>query len=137
MRRTPVKLTQSLADAICEQLADGKSLRTICSADGFPAVGSVCRWLAENETFREQYLRARDAQADALADEILDIADGAGAPVDAAEGANAVQRDRLRVETRKWVASKLKPKVYGDKADVNVTGQIDLRAFIQSLGEPD
>jgi hypothetical protein len=69
----PSDFTQETADAICEGLIDGKSLRTICAGDDMPHKATVCRWLAVNETFRDQYARAREAQADALFDEILNI----------------------------------------------------------------
>src|SRR5690242_3251509 len=72
---TQVRFTQQVADRICEELANGSSLRSICLADDMPSVSTVCRWLSENAQFREQYAYAREAQADTLADEILDIAD--------------------------------------------------------------
>jgi len=110
-----------------------------------PAVGSVCRWLAENDGFREQYARAREAQADTLADEILDIADDGTNDWMAREDGSLeyngdhIQRSRLRVDARKWIASKLKPKVYGERqqSDVNLSGQLDVRAWLMKLGEPD
>jgi hypothetical protein len=61
--------------AICELLATGKSLREICELDGKPAASTVFLWLANDTQFSEQYARAREAQADALFDEILGIAD--------------------------------------------------------------
>lgn len=109
----PSLFTQELADEICEGLIEGKSLRSICLADDMPSTGTVCRWLASNAAFREQYERARDAQADTLADELIDIADGRRAAEDGNDP--DVQRDRLSVDARKWIASKLKPKKYGDK----------------------
>lgn len=109
MMGRPSKFTPKLADEICERIANGESLRSICRSEEMPHAGTVCRWLADdNKAFREQYERARDAQADVLADEILDISDGDSDDADP-------QRDRLRVDARKWVASKLKPKKYGDK----------------------
>lgn len=102
----PSGYSQELADRLCEQLADGKSLRTICKSEDMPGKTTVLRWLRDNEDFRGQYARARDEQADSIADEMIDIADGG-------DGGD-VQRDRLRVDTRKWVASVLKPKKYGD-----------------------
>lgn len=69
--------------------------------------------------FTEQYTRAREAQAEFYADQIVDIADG----VLPARGDVDVQRDRLRVESRKWVAAKLLPKKYGDKITQEVTGK--------------
>lgn len=101
-----LEFKQEIADAICELIADGKSLRSICRQDEMPTTSTVCKWLSLVPSFAEQYTRAREMQADALADEITDIADQVtGDP----------QRDRLRVEARKWVASKLKPRKYGDK----------------------
>ena len=66
---------------------------------------------AADAAFAEQYARAREAQADALADEIVDIADGADSSGDAA-------RDRLRIDARKWAAARLTPRKYGDAVKV-------------------
>lgn len=119
----PSEFTQAVADAICELVADGKSLRTICAEEAMPNRATVFRWLAANETFRDQYARAREEQADAYADEIVGIADDGSN--DYIEGENGpilnsehIQRSRLRVDTRKWIASKLKPKKYGDKLEL-------------------
>jgi hypothetical protein len=133
MRRSKFEFTQTTADRICEELANGASLRAICTANDLPSAGTVCRWLAENELFAEQYARAREAQAEFYADEIVSISDGDGddeAPADPT-------RDRLRVDARKWVASKLLPKKYGDRQELNVSGSIDVRAFLLRLGEPE
>lgn len=121
----PSDYTQEVADAICERLIDGQSLRKICLDPDMPNAATVCRWLAkeENEAFREQYAHARDAQADTLADEILDIADDGSndwmGDKEDEEGVryngDAVQRSKLRVDARKWLAAKMKPKKYGDK----------------------
>ncbi len=62
-------------DKILGRIANGESLRGICRTEGMPPAPTVCRWLAEDESFRERYARAREAQADALFDDILDIAD--------------------------------------------------------------
>lgn len=133
----PSLYTIELADYICEQIADGKSLRSICDADGMPNRGTVFRWLAESEAsdkiFSHQYARARQTQADVLFEEILDIADeqvtmvkknkhqpGAeeGEEVEVVFDPTAVQRNRLRVDSRKWMAGKLRPKVYGEKLEL-------------------
>lgn len=109
----PSIFSEALADEICSRLSNGESLRRICLTPKMPAAGTVCRWLTENERFREQYKLAREAQAETLADEIIDIADGKRGEYE--NGQADVQRDRLAVDARKWVASKLKPKVYGEK----------------------
>lgn len=80
-----------------------------------------------HDAFREQYARAREAQADTLADEILDIADDATNDFMMTEqglkyDGDSVQRSRLRVDSRKWLAGKLRPKKYGDKIETEHTG---------------
>lgn len=102
----PSDYTPELADAICEQLSDGEPLAAICAGEEMPSRATVYRWLAANAVFRDMYARAREEQADTLADDILAIAD---TEPDAAKA-------RVRVDARKWVASKLLPKKYGDKA---------------------
>lgn len=127
----PSEFTAEKADAICERLIEGESLRTICATDDMPAASTVCRWLATNEEFRKQYACAREAQADTLADESLDIADDGTNDWMERQGkdgetgrleynGDAVQRSRLRIDTRKWLASKLAPKKYGEKIQAEI-----------------
>lgn len=118
----PSDFTQEIGDAICERLADGESLRAICAGEDMPHRATVFRWIAAHDAFRDQYALAREEQAESLADEIVGISDEAdvtakveGEEVRLALDATAVARNRLRVDARKWVASKLKPKKYGDK----------------------
>ena len=89
-----------------------------------PCVATIFNWMRVHQEFLEQYARAKEAQADALAEELLDIADdGSNDWMEVHDRDNtgwkangeAIQRSRLRVDTRKWIASKLKPKKYGDK----------------------
>ena len=112
----PTIFTDKIADEICERIALGESLRAICRDEHMPAMSAVFRWLGSNESFREQYTHAREAQADALADDILDIADTAE------ETNEAVRKAQLRIESRKWIAAKLKPKKYNDRVINEVTG---------------
>lgn len=140
----PSTFTQELADQICAQLIEGRSLRSICSDDGFPSASTVCRWLADNLAFREQYARAREAQADTLADEILDIADDGRndwMEVETKKGSfiklndEAVSRSKLRVDSRKWFASKLAPKKYGDKVETTHEMGDTMQQWIDKLRE--
>jgi hypothetical protein len=92
-----------------------------------PDKATVFRWLRTNEAFCDQYTRAKEESADALTDEMLEIADDStrdSIKTEAGEVCNTeyVQRSRLRVETRKWIASKLKPKKYGEKVSTEHTG---------------
>jgi hypothetical protein len=106
----PSLYTPELADEICTRLANGESLRAICLDDAIPSVGTVLRWVGEHDEFQKQYARAREIQAETHADDIVTIADGGGE-----DDSVRTARDRLRVDARKWVASKLLPKKYGDK----------------------
>jgi len=88
-----------------------------------PAMCSVFRWIADIPEFREQYEAAKAESADALAEDMLEIADEPP-PMNASGGidSGAVADKRLRIDTRKWLASKLKPKKYGDKLQQEVSG---------------
>lgn len=147
----PSKHTQKLADSICSQLADGKSLRSICAGKTMPSKSSVMRWLASNEQFRDQYARAREEQADVFFEEIIEIADEQCTMVrsdkhdsrdEDGEGntevvfdATAVARNRLRVDARKWAAAKLAPKKYGDRVAVDHGVQDNLADQLRAARE--
>lgn len=133
----PSKYTDKTADIICERLAEGQSLRSICCDHEMPSQSMVFRWLGSNDTFREQYARAREAQADAIFDEILDIADdgtndwmirhgGDDEEAGWRQNGEAMQRSRLRVDARKWMAGKLRPKKYGDRIEVEHSGEMQV-----------
>lgn len=114
--------TPEIAKAICERLAAGESLRAICRDEGMPSEVTVREWVIDNrEGFYAPYTRAREIQAMGWADEILSIADDAAADwVARREGkkelnSEHVARSRMRLDTRKWLLSKMLPKVYGDK----------------------
>ena len=121
----PGKFSQELADIICARLADGESLRTICQDEKMPGRRTVLDWLDDdaNQTFRAKYARAREAQADFLAEEIVQIADTPQMgirSVSKASGteitkADMIEHRRLQVLARQWYAAKLAPKKYGDK----------------------
>lgn len=101
------KYTEALGDRICELLAGGAPLNAICKLDGMPSEKAVRLWsLDADHPFAPKYARAREAGYRLMADELVEIADNTnGDP----------QRDRLRLDTRKWLLSKALPKVYGDK----------------------
>jgi hypothetical protein len=131
----PSSFTQEIADTICQRIADGQSLRSICSLEAMPGQTTVFRWLESNEAFRDQYARAREVQADTLFDEILDIADDGrndwierhdqeGTATGYRENGEAMRRSQLRIDARKWMAGKLRPKKYGDKIELEHGGQV-------------
>jgi len=118
--------------AICERMVKGESLNSIVSDKSMPNYSTVQDWINGDETLAARYARAREDRADFYADEIADIADDAGG--DAVLGIDkdgkhyakmdgeAVQRAKLRIDTRKWVASKMRPQQYGERVtqDVNL-----------------
>lgn len=103
---------RDIALGVCRRLAEGESLKAICEDDCMPSRSAVYEWLLLHVEFADMYARAREEQADTLADEITQIAD---TEEDAA-------RARVRVDARKWVAAKLKPRKYGDRQAVEHSG---------------
>ena len=130
-RGAPSKYSEALADRICREIATRPvSLVTICrELDLDPS--TVYDWRNRHEDFANKYARARDDQADLLAEEILEIADDSSGDLRVDEDGNEtlntefVQRSRLRVDARKWLASKLKPKKYGDS--LKLDGEINVK----------
>lgn len=118
---------QAKADRICEMLSQGKSLRKAAEAEGISA-STVLDWTRKYPEFGEQYARARETGYQLLADELVEIADdGSSDSYTDDEGrtrvdAEVVARSRLRLDTRKWLLSKMLPKVYGDKLQTELTG---------------
>lgn len=104
----PTIYTQALADEICERLSHGETLRKMVLDEHMPASSAVYRWLDSNQSFKEQYAQARVKQADYYAEMIVDEAFGSH---DASIG-------RLRMDALKWAASKIAPKKYGDKIEL-------------------
>jgi hypothetical protein len=130
----PEIYTPEIANLICAEIANStKSLRTICKPDDMPCVQTVLKWLREDtDGFLAQYTRAKEEQADFMVEEMIEIADDGtndlmtitkGDISYDIENKEVTSRSKLRVETRKWAASKLKPKRYGDKLDLGFRGK--------------
>ena len=120
--------SESVRLEICERIAKGESMVSICASEGMPVTSVVYNWLTVDKEFSDRYARAREQQAEHYLDEIIaisddvsldEIIDGEGNPRTNHE---AIQRSRLKVDTRKWAMSKLAPKKYGDKITQEVTG---------------
>lgn len=136
--KTPVKLgrppkprpTDHDAE-ILQRLSAGESLRQICKTPGIPSAPTVRDWVLSDPAFAELYARARSAGCDAIAEEIQEIADDATndfmdrqskTGVARCLDAENVNRSRLRIDSRKWLLSKLRPEKYGDMERVQITG---------------
>lgn len=126
----PSLFTQELADLICQRVASCSfGLRKLCSLhDDLPTSETVYEWRYKYPAFSSQYAEAKLRQADLMAEELLDIADSGTNDwmetlSDDEKGlgwrlnGEHVQRSRLRIDTRKWLAAKLLPKQYGAAAE--------------------
>jgi hypothetical protein len=123
----PTIYTEELGKEICDAIASSsKGIRKLCNEnDSFPNPDTIYCWVKEHEDFSEQYARAKRLQIEVLADEIIEIADDTSN--DTTVNANGkviinhehINRSRLRIDTRKWLASKLAPKIYGQPSQQN------------------
>lgn len=130
----------ALVPEILVGLADGRSLRSVLR-DGkgrMPSVGTFLQWVAEDPAMAEQYARARALCLDAMAEDIIEIADtpeigqksvSKATGLEITEG-DMVEHRRLRVESRKWLLSKLAPKKYGELKHVEHSGKVGLESLI-------
>lgn len=149
----PTDFNQEIADLLCERIANGESLRSICEEDGMPNKSTVFRWLAAHEDFATIYARARDVQAEVMADELLDIADNGsndwmeknyGEDTRWVENGESMRRSQIRIAARQWIAERMLPKKYGTKQHLEHSGKIETadidnrqlsRAILAVLGE--
>lgn len=149
-RAAPVRYSAALAERICDQLMDGKSLNEICKAKDMPRESAIRMWVAADYMgFAANYSRARLIGYERLAEEILQIAntpvsgfkkvtkpitykdaDGninpTGEMLEEITEGDMIEHRRLQVDTRKWILAKMLPKVYGDKQQVELTGKVDI-----------
>jgi hypothetical protein len=149
MTGRPTIRTQEIEDTLLEGIADGRSIADICSAEDMPARSTIFRWLSEDQGFSDLYARAKEAQAECLADELLQISDDGsndwmerrdektGDCIGWRENGEAIQRSKLRVDTRKWVAARLLPRKYGDKVETTLTGQLAVEHVKRSIVKAD
>jgi len=120
---TQEQYRQRIITEICELMSNGKTLSGLCNEENniFPPKSTLMNWLRESEEFANQYARAKELQADHFAEEIVDIAD--------TEKDAAIARNRI--DARKWHASKVAPKKYGDKIEQTHTGEISVISKIE------
>lgn len=122
MARRYTKFTPAIGKIICELTADGISLNRICKRKGMPGRTVVYRWLHEKEDFARDFLMALELKAEHHADLIIELADQRPRMFASIIDGKSIRRidpawvnqQRLRIDVRKWIASKLKPKKYGD-----------------------
>jgi hypothetical protein len=139
----PSEYSQEVAAAICGRLADGEPLTKICKDEAMPVTSTVYKWMMQNPEFASAYARAREEQADTYADDIVSIADDARNDTQVDDDGNTIvdfdhiQRAKLRVDARKWVAAKLKPKKWGDKVAHEHSGAVTLEGLVANANGSD
>jgi hypothetical protein len=121
----PTDYSPALAAEICEAIASGKKVSEICQSDHMPVTSTVYLWIGKHKEFSDQYAKAQADRSNLMADEILEIADNSGFDAVVVDGkavvnGEAINRARLRVDTRKWLMSKMQPKKYGDKLETTL-----------------
>lgn len=143
----PTEYKPEIVDEILERVSNGESLKTICETPGMPKKTAVFRWQQQNEEFRELLARAREAFADSVFDEVIDLADDSsndhqeitdkdGNPIGRFRvNGDAIARSRLRVETRLKMAAILKPRVYSERIQHDHTHEITLLSNAELYGQ--
>ena len=114
------KEIEEVFNYVCLEIEKGRALRNVLKDENMPSTSTFYQWLDSNEEKAKQYARATQVRADIIFDEIIDIADDSSGDKKVAEHGEVmdgeyVARSRIRIDTRKWVLSKLNPKKYGDK----------------------
>lgn len=123
----PSKYSIELANSICEQISQGKSLSIVCKGEGMPSPATVFSWLNKYSDFSENYARACVERSEAMMEEMFAIIDDSSNDWMTINGMRVVNRENVerskaRVDLRKWYLSKMKPKKYGDQ--ISIDGEI-------------
>lgn len=135
-RGRPSKFTEEIASRICERLSAGETLRAICRDENMPHEATVRSWALDVENkpdFSTQYAKAREIGYATLFDQLLEIADTPMPGVTVIEkptgtetkSGDMIEHRRLRVDTRKWMLAKALPKIYGDKQQIEHSGNVN------------
>jgi len=135
MTGRPTDYTDDKANAILAMMVEGMSLRKICAPDDMPDMSTVYRWMSRNPEFRNNYARAQQDRTTVFAEELLEIADQYDKSEEAATP-DLVQRARLRIDTRKWLMSKMDPKRFGDKVETVLSGSVEVQQVRRTVVDP-
>jgi hypothetical protein len=133
--RAPKPDRKDTIPEIIDWIASGNSLRSICQREGFPPLSTFLRWVSQDEELEKRYAAAMQMRADIHHEEMFDIAADASKDfvdlVDDETGEcrkvanpNAIRRAQLEIDVRKWSLSRMNPKKYGDKVDLNHGGKV-------------
>lgn len=113
-----IELTKEIEDHICEELATGRSLISISRDKGIPSCATIYRWMKTYPEFAISIARARDDQADYFFDKQIEFAEEATTE-------NYMVK-KFQADQLKWVAGRLKPKKYGERLNLDHSGELAL-----------
>ena len=142
----PTDYSEKIASEICTRLTQGEPLVQMCRDEHLPHVSTIYRWLARHPDFCDTYARAREEQADTLADHIVPSADEhpevnpiidneTGDLIRIELSSSYIAWQKNRIEARKWTAMKLKPKKYGDKLELGGDPNNPLKIEVKTEAE--
>lgn len=120
----PAFYSPELASEVCDRLALGRSLRSVCEDEDMPSRESVRRWLKEREDFRTHYNSATSERADALFEDMLAIAD---------DRSIDWQDRKVMIATRQWAMARMAPKKYGARVEVSSDSEKPLAPEMSDL----
>jgi hypothetical protein len=117
----------NIQELVIAEIQTGRSLRQVCKEEGMPDFRTVQRWIVSDGQFAVKYARARMAQADTLFDRMEEVEEQVSA------GTMDSHAARVVLDSMRWRASKLAPKVYGDRLDVSVSdSRISITGALQA-----
>lgn len=120
-----MRFTDEIFKEICAEISEGKSLRSVCKRKDMPSIEAFRLQVNKDEVRLAQYTCARTERADFIFEECMEIADESENDMkDGQLDQEAIQRAKLRIDTRKWMLGKMQPKKYGDKVDVDLNGNL-------------
>ena len=129
MAKRQSKRTPEVEERIIEGLTDGVPLRVLCRQDDMPSWRTVYDWINADPSFASRVAYARDLGFEAIAEDILDIAD------DTPAISEHVQRNKMRIDTRLKLLACWSPKRYGNKQDVSIGNKEGETLKVQSNAE--
>ena len=129
MAKRQTKRTPEVEERIIEGLTDGVPLRVLCRQDDIPSWRTVYDWINADPSFASRVAYARDLGFEAIAEDILDIAD------DTPAISEHVQRSKMRIDTRLKLLACWSPKRYGNKQDVSIGNKEGETLKVQSNAE--
>jgi len=134
---------ETIFNTICDRIIEGESTRTILMEENMPSSRTFWKWLDESEEKVKQYARAKELYSESTFEDIILISDGTDDDLLIDENGltqvnhNVIQRDRLRVDSRKWALSKLNPKKYGDSQLLKLGDQDGNELKINAIFQTD